>query len=637
MVDVLERFSDFLSVSDIVTSSVRTLFWWLVKGLGLIVDGLESVANTMLGTKEIFNNPEVLAFMTTIRPVLWILLAISLAFTGYLLMFQRKVNAETVGVNLILAIAIMVCLTSTMNQANEFTDSAVDAIQDGGILIAYSDEDASISNTILSRNITDLMDFDANDWRTPERIESLPPSVVSKIPINEKFNTKRLTIDHKAVSEKYLTWRDGALVAEDFEQGGFTELNDAYYYRYSVDWLTIIVTLSVMAFVLFSISYKLARLSFELVFNQLLVTIIAPLDVHDGQKMKQILKNIISIFCVIIMIFLSVKLYIIGTAWLENQFEGLVYLVALIGFSVAVLDGPHIVERLFGIDAGLKNGWGILTGGVALAKGATSIAKGVSNMANGKGNIEAENGREETASGLSASKDRAYQSPLSKKVQPSPFGTPSTANYLRGISGVADAENTDYHDTTNGRDSSGGVYGSGRSSTASRSLQADQQANILDNVNGQQSVNSSSTEGDMALKTPTSPLETSLGTSPIESTPKQITSSTTASRGVQANQQVNVTDKVTTQQSVNSSSSPNGSTSSVSVPASTSKTIHQSVDGGTTNQNITVENNKNVTITEHNSPIFKPRQERYYVVDTISKEERINRIRNGRKNNSGEK
>lgn len=109
-----------------------------------------------------------------------------------------------------------------------------------------------------------------------------------------------------------------------------------------------------MAFVLFSISYKLARLSFELVFNQLLVTIIAPLDVHDGQKMKQILKNIMSIFCVIIMIFLSVKLYIIGTAWLENQFEGLVYLVALIGFSVAVLDGPHIVERLFGIDAGLK-------------------------------------------------------------------------------------------------------------------------------------------------------------------------------------------------------------------------------------------------------------------------------------------
>lgn len=138
VVDVLERFSDFLSISDIVTSSVRTLFWWLIKGLGLVVDGLESVANTMLGTKEIFNNPEVLSFMTTIRPVLWILLAINLAFTGYLLMFQRKVNAETVGVNLILAIAIMVCLTSTMNQANEFTDSAVDAIQDGGILIAYS-------------------------------------------------------------------------------------------------------------------------------------------------------------------------------------------------------------------------------------------------------------------------------------------------------------------------------------------------------------------------------------------------------------------------------------------------------------------------------------------------------------------
>lgn len=34
-------------------------------------------------------------------------------------------------------------------------------------------------------------------------------------------------------------------------------------------------------------------------------------------------------------------------------------------------------ERIFGIDAGLKSGWGLLAGGLAAAKGMTSAAKGI--------------------------------------------------------------------------------------------------------------------------------------------------------------------------------------------------------------------------------------------------------------------
>lgn len=56
--------------------------------------------------------------------------------------------------------------------------------------------------------------------------------------------------------------------------------------------------------------------------------------------------------------------------------EGVSYLIALFAFSLAVIDGPNIVERLFGIDAGLKSGWGALAGGYATAKGAIGVAKG---------------------------------------------------------------------------------------------------------------------------------------------------------------------------------------------------------------------------------------------------------------------
>ncbi|TKI23180.1 hypothetical protein FC700_31760, partial [Bacillus mycoides] len=91
--------------------------------------------------------------------------------------------------------------------------------------------------------------------------------------------------------------------------------------------------------------------------------ILAPADVANGQKLKAVLSNILNIFIATIMIFLSLKLYIMGTAFLHDKLNGVPYLIALAAFSMAVLDGPAVVERLFGIDIGLKSSWGMLAGG----------------------------------------------------------------------------------------------------------------------------------------------------------------------------------------------------------------------------------------------------------------------------------
>ena len=71
------------------------------------------------------------------------------------------------------------------------------------------------------------------------------------------------------------------------------------------------------------------------------------------------------------------KVYMIGTAYLENTLSTFPYLIALIAFSLAVVDGPNIVERLFGIDAGLKNGWGVLAGAYAGGKMVSGLGKGL--------------------------------------------------------------------------------------------------------------------------------------------------------------------------------------------------------------------------------------------------------------------
>ena len=69
------------------------------------------------------------------------------------------------------------------------------------------------------------------------------------------------------------------------------------------------------------------------------------------------------------------KVYMIGTAYLEDTLPSFPYLIALIAFSLAVVDCPNIVERLFGIDAGGKMASGLSKGLGNLIKDSSGDSK----------------------------------------------------------------------------------------------------------------------------------------------------------------------------------------------------------------------------------------------------------------------
>ncbi|ERG68082.1 hypothetical protein M467_12400 [Exiguobacterium chiriqhucha RW-2] len=302
-------------------------------------------------------------------------------FTGYLLIFQKKFERESFLINLFITLLILGLLSPTMSQIQEFSDEAIaeigaDSLYDGG---------ASLSENILKRNVHDLIEHDSKnfDAATGESLNAIPTELIDNIRINEIFdkNNYDLSATGNKLAESYILWNGKETSLGKLDQGG-VEWNNQYYYRYQPNWLTIFVTLGIMGFTLFSIAYKLARLSFELAFNYVLAILVAPADLHSGQKTKKVIQSILNTFLVIILIFVSIKLYTIGTAYLAETLDGFAYLIALIAFSVALIDGPNMVERLFGIDAGLKRGWGVALGAYAAGKGVTSAgAHAVSKVA----------------------------------------------------------------------------------------------------------------------------------------------------------------------------------------------------------------------------------------------------------------
>ncbi|WP_214803016.1 pLS20_p028 family conjugation system transmembrane protein [Exiguobacterium sp. ERU656] len=369
----LEEFQDLLSISDLVSDALRSVGWLFVRGLSFIIDGLEQITNDILLLKTFFNNPQVVEFVQTIQPFLYVILAGSFLFTGYLMIFQKKFDREGFLINLFITLLVLGLLSPTMVKTSEFTDTAITSLNQDGM---YENQEHTLSQSVLQKNVHDLIEYDKTDFEDAKikKPNSVPASQIKNIDINDVFDSDeyRLSKEGEGISHSKLAWNGKEMTEIELDQSG-VEWNNQYYYRYHPNWLTILVTLGVMGFTLFSIAYKLARLSFELAFNYVLAILIAPADLHSGQKTKKVIQSILNTFLVIILIFVSIKLYTIGTAYLADTLDGLTYLIALIAFSAALIDGPNMVERLFGIDAGLKRGWGVALGAYAVGKGTAKV------------------------------------------------------------------------------------------------------------------------------------------------------------------------------------------------------------------------------------------------------------------------
>ncbi|WP_455920322.1 pLS20_p028 family conjugation system transmembrane protein [Priestia megaterium] len=395
ILEKLHEFSEYLDVGNILTYLLRKLGWGCIQVLSFLVDGIEGITDSVLGVKSFFNSPDIQDFITKIQPFLYVLLAFSFLYIGYMLIIQKKVNREQIMINIFISMAVLLLLNTSMLKADKFTDQAIEAVD--------LNEKGTVSEKIIKSNLTDVAQFDLTKWKSPELKEpnKVPQKNIMMIDITEKMDE-----DFK-VSEKDKLSDDGqkiithkAALAPNGKEGlveldnGWFDFFPELYYRWSWNFWTIAISLFVIGMTLLFTSIKLAKLCYELGFNAILAQLVAPADVADGQKLKAVLKNILNTFLVTIMIFISMKVYLMGTVFISDKLEGIPYLIALIAFSIAVVDGPVMCERLFGIDAGLKSGWGALAGGFAMAKGLESsigmmgrTLKGGANLAKGVGNV----------------------------------------------------------------------------------------------------------------------------------------------------------------------------------------------------------------------------------------------------------
>lgn len=380
ILQILTSYTPFFKIGNVISDFLRWILWALVSILCNLSDGVEKIVNKIYSLNNFFNKSEIQQIIDKFKPALWVVLTISVLYIGYKLVIDREFKGERIFQNFILSFMVILALPAFMVQMNKITSSAINVANEG----IKVEEQTTTARSIIKDNIYDLkylekqgfkLNGDLNDSKT--KTNNLNPENILRININSTID--RGFLDKEIFKKKIEIDENGKEQVVDLEKSFFGFIEEQYY-RFNFNFLTMIIMIIclIVTFVLTSI--KIARIIIELGFKKVFAMMLAFGDISSGQKLKTVLKDILSSFGIIFATSILLKLYMVSTTWINTiDANILVKIIFIIASSLMVIDGPNIIERVLGIDAGIKSGWSLVAGAYTGAKTMSSIGSKLGN------------------------------------------------------------------------------------------------------------------------------------------------------------------------------------------------------------------------------------------------------------------
>ena len=418
-----------MSRSNVFLGAIRYIGYAILLFLKYVLDAAVGLLNNVYKLFTFNASIEVDSYIAQLIPLLWIPFAISIIILGYQLILNSKdrPDANRIVQNLAISIILITGIPLMLNLAGEMTQSFVTA--------DINKQDKNSSNQIIASNLTDytfLYDWDQQIFvqktktvTDPKNNTSRELNVNNSFSANEKYDAvslidinEQMTYWNTSANPDYsskgaetwdknawtnwleysaygnylsqqekqvdsLCWlativstdKDGNYQCEHINELKWWEFfGDGYYYRYDIDYWPCLIELAAMALAIIYSSIKVCRILWELAVYRVLAMFFAAGDLHNGNRMKEIIKATAAAFIVIAVNAILLKFFTIFSVWLTSQnFDGFTKSIMLIAVAVAVIDGPNLVQKLIGVDAGLRSAAATIGSIYAAGK----IAKGV--------------------------------------------------------------------------------------------------------------------------------------------------------------------------------------------------------------------------------------------------------------------
>ena len=432
--EILERLSDYFQLSDPTLSALRYVIWLFIKLLFWVIHFLEKAVEQVYTLGGLVESDKVNAIVSSVMPFAWALLAVAILVYGYQIMTGNNVFKTQTIQNVLLAIGLITLLPWMLIQLNSLTISVFEwgksditnpnivnnvdgnQMQDNDGNTSTNTSTNKLGVQILKSNIVDILwvanhDYELdpngmsnhitqnniNNIKINERINMYNGKDSQERELNERLKDYGLNEDDRNVFKQYIeTNFNGEKVLSDVPFTKLTligevEMLSQWYYRYTWNSLALILQMGAVGLALAVTTFKVVRLWMEITFAKIIAPFVATVDLSTGQRIRNLIKDILLNYSALALIPFVMQLYIIGVGWTSAQdFNWLVTSVIMIAMSYFLIDGPDIAKKILGVDLGVQDGWRMMMGtaaGVGLGvKGAKSIgstaAKGIGALQN---------------------------------------------------------------------------------------------------------------------------------------------------------------------------------------------------------------------------------------------------------------
>lgn len=394
LIKIYTDYSDLFKQNNLVSNAFRSLGCGVLSLLVVIADGASGLFEKSFGMIDFTKYQPVQDFISDWQVVWVALLCVAIGWLGINLVFNSDKNPK-IATNICVAILVVTSMTWMVSQMNTLLTKGIRNEILG----------TTTTNTVyatLGNNVHDLRYIDsvvglgnlgsknADGVTYAKAGTPMNKKIWKALKINEIVNPDDVKDESKDIVENYKTdipTADGkvkSMVSECYDGVAWTDLLNTYYYRYEIDWLESFLEIISIAIIYLFFSYKVVRTLYEVVFSEILAMLYSP-NLTNGQKTIKILDGIKDSYIIIVLSLVSVRLYMIATEYISGkEWSGFTKGMFLLFIAFAVIDGPNLVQRITGLDAGLSDGMqkvmsAYYAGGMmaGAARGAGHIASGV--------------------------------------------------------------------------------------------------------------------------------------------------------------------------------------------------------------------------------------------------------------------
>lgn len=376
IIEILTDNSDIFETSTIAGKYVfRPIIWAVVKFMCWLSNLCQNLYISCFKFIDFTTYGPVKSFLDEFDGAVVVTLAASLLIIAITHIINPEKKKTPILNNFLIGMLVMCTSASLLSSFNNLL------LQGTNYITGTYGDTGLAAEQIVSDNLTDLLYVDKKIGLNNVSENNIPHANLSNEAIKninyadviDTDSNNISTSEGKDILKKKAVYMEGisdtnyALV--EINDGNFvTNIFAEFYFRYQINFFTVFLSILALCIVFLVMGYKVIRLIWELL-TSMFLTVILSGEIVSGQGMKKLLGYIRDIYIVLLYTTVAIKFFILAVGFVGNNFPKEVRGFILIFIAFAVADGPAVVEKILGIDAGLQSGMGKAMAAMHMASG----------------------------------------------------------------------------------------------------------------------------------------------------------------------------------------------------------------------------------------------------------------------------